>query len=380
MSAECLKKIALRTLIGIYLALGVYTQVGLMEILPLEQHLLADFLIYQRAAKDAALGVDPYEEKRIGAAFVYPPQSLLFFETAGVIQGRKSQAVVYTTINIAMLWFMTYAVIRHGKLTHADAWFFYPLALGFAPFLELLHIGQVNQFVAFGLFLMFTFATQMPWLAGLGLGWAAMLKVTPAVFIAYLLITKQWKAIAATAITILIFTLITWIRYGADPFFNYVEALRSMLRQFPDGLESHSLFAVINRFIDIHEYAPILQMGLNIYLVLILASGALSMYINRTDLFFVVLGVGVTMTPNLLWYHHYVFLLLPLFVLMRISRLDARIVTWCLVGFIIIQMDRFYLTAGLLIHIFAHLTILGLIVYQIDVAWKQYGYKTALPA
>jgi hypothetical protein len=227
---------------------------------------------------------------------------------------------------------------------------------------------------------MFTFATQMPWLAGFGLGWAAMLKVTPIVFAAYLVITKQWKAIAATAITILIFTLITWTRYGTASFVNYVEVLRSMLGQFPDGLESHSLFAVINRFIDIHQYAPILQTGLNIYFILILASGVLSMYINRTDFFFVVLGIGVTMTPNLLWYHHYVFLLLPLFVLMQISRLDARIVTWCLLGFIIIQIDRFYLTAGLLIHIFAHLTILGLIAYQVHLAWKQYHGRAALPA
>ncbi|HKJ37318.1 MAG TPA: hypothetical protein VJ972_00960, partial [Anaerolineales bacterium] len=86
MNRERIKRIIFRSLIGIYLALGIFTELGLMEILPLKQHLLADFSIYQRAAIDAALGIDPYIETRIGSAFVYPPQSLLFFEAFGIMQ------------------------------------------------------------------------------------------------------------------------------------------------------------------------------------------------------------------------------------------------------------------------------------------------------
>ncbi|HKJ39400.1 MAG TPA: glycosyltransferase family 87 protein, partial [Anaerolineales bacterium] len=286
------------------------------------------------------------------------------------------KAILFAVINITMLLFMTYGIIRYAKLKQADAWFLYPLALGFAPFLELLHVGQVNQFIEFCIFLMFIFAMQAPWLAGFGLGWAAMLKATPAVFLAYLFIARKWKALATTAATILFFTFLTWIRYGSVIFVNYVDAFRLLLGQFPDGLESHSLFAVINRLIDIHEQAPLLQAGLNFYLILILASGVISHYIGRTDLFFVTLGMGIALTPNLLWYHHYVFLLLPLFVLMCWSGLHPRVVAWCLLGFIIIQLDRFHLTGGLLIHFFGHITILGLIGYQASLAQNLYKNKT----
>lgn len=375
MNQESLKRILFRGFIGIYIVLGVYTELGLMEILPLKSFFLQDFLIYLRATRDAVNGVDPYLEKRIGAAFLYPPQSLLFFEAFAHIPNRTIMAGVFFIVNIAMLIAMTYGVIKYFKLSQADAWFLYPLALGFAPFLELLHIGQVNQFIEFGLFLMFAFATQTPWLAGLGLGWAAMLKVTPAVFLAYLFLSKKWKAIGATIGTALAFSVLTWMRYGRDFFFSYIDAFRSVLSQFPDGLESHSFFAVVNRFVDIHAYTTTIQTALNIYLLLIIASGLLSYYMKDMDLYFVVLGIGVTLTPNVLWYHHYIFLLLPLFVLMCRFNLDLRIVTWCLLGFIIIQLDRFYLTGGLLIHLFGHLTIVGVIGYQISLARKQLQQK-----
>lgn len=366
------KKIALRVFIGIYFALGIYTQLGLMEILPIQKSFLQDFSIYERAAKDVAIGKDPYSEKRIGVAYLYPPQSLLVFEAFGRIEEPVVKACLFMLVNIVMLIYMTHGIIKHYNLTFSDAWFLYWLALGFAPFLELLYLGQVNEFVEFGLFLAFVYAVSMPWLAGVGLGWAIMLKITPIVFLAYLFICKRWKAIAATLGTILFFTLLAWMRYGTLPFRSYTGAFHSMVGQFPNGLESHSLFSVIDRFVDVGKYAPAAQIGLNVYLLLILATGVLGYYIHDADLFFATLGIAVTLTPNLLWYHHHIFLLLPLFILICRSRLHLLVTAWCLLGFIIIQIDRFYLTAGLLIHIFGHLTIMALIVYQIHLARVRY--------
>ncbi len=351
-----------------------------MDFLPLPKYFLADYFIYERAANDAVLGQDPYLDKNIGTAFVYPPPSILFFEAFSQIEARTVKIAVFAAVNIAMLVYMVYGTIRHYKLTQSSAWFLYPLALGFAPFLELLHVGQVNQFVEFGLFLVFVYSTQLPWLAGFGLGWAAMLKVTPLVFTVYLFLTKRWKALAFTVGTILLFTVLAWLRYGSAPFFNYVDAFRSILGQFPDWMESHSLFAKIDQYADIDRHASALQTGLNLYLLLILASGLVSYYAGTLDLFFVVTGMAVTLTPNLLWYHHYVFLLLPFFILMCWSRLNPRVTAWCLLGFLIIQLDRWYLTTGLLIHIFTHLTILGLVIYQVNLAYRKYRQSRKQPA
>lgn len=380
MNAGPLKKVSLQAFIAVYLAFGLYTEFGLMDFLPLPKYFLADYFIYERAANDAALGKDPYLDKKIGTAFVYPPQSILFFEAFSRVGARTVKIAVFAVLNIAMLTFMVYRTIRHYNLPQSGAWFFYPLALGFAPFLELLHVGQVNLFVAFGLFLAFVYPAQLPWLAGFGLGWAAMLKVTPLVFTVYLFLARQWKALVFTAGTILLFTLLAWMRYGSAPFFNYVDAFRSILGQFPDWMESQSLFAKIDRYVDVESRASALQTGLNLYLLLILASGLISRYAGTLDLFFAVTGMAVTLTPNLLWYHHYVFLLLPFFILMCWSRLNPRVVAWCLFGFLLIQLDRWYLTTGLLIHIYTHLTILGLVIYQVKLAYRKYRENQIQPA
>ena len=40
-------------------------------------------------------------------------------------------------------------------------------------------------------------------------------------------------------------------------------------------------------------------------------------------------------------------------------------VAWCLAGLLVIQVDREQLTYGLLIHIFGHLCLLSLLVWQL---------------
>lgn len=363
--SELLRRILWRTLIGIYLLLGIYTEIGLIQMKPLPETFLDDFAIYERAAKDAVQGKDPYSETNIGSAFLYPPQSLLFFEIFNLIRQRTVQIWFFFLVNIGLMTYMVYGVIKYYKLSQSQAWFLYPLALGFAPFLEVLHVGQVNQFVEFGLFLTFVYSASLPILAALGLSIAILFKVTPVVFALYLFVTKKWKALVAAVAIILFISFLAWIRYGGPIFGRYLEVFRYLLGQFPSGFISHSLFAVINRLWPIESYATILNSGLRIYLLLVMASSLISYYTGNMNLFFVVVGLAVTLTSNVLWYHHYVFFLLPLLILMCWSRLNPYVVAWCLLGFIIIQIDRFYLTAGLLIHIFGHTTVIALLAYQI---------------
>jgi hypothetical protein len=67
------------------------------------------------------------------------------------------------------------------------------------------------------------------------------------------------------------------------------------------------------------------------------------------------------LSPNILWYHHYVFFLLPLLIWMTWQRQNNLVMLWCLTGMLIIQFDYFLLTGGLLIHLFGHFSILALL-------------------
>ena len=79
---------------------------------------------------------------------------------------------------------------------------------------------------------------------------------------------------------------------------------------------------------------------------------------------FLVIGFLGAVMPNILWYHHYVFLLLPVVVWLAWTRMEPRVLLWCLAGLTAIQIDRWELTQGLLAHAFAHLSALGLLVWQ----------------
>jgi len=60
-----------------YLVLGFYTELKLIGVKPLPEKLIEDFHYYRRAYSNAQETGDPYQEREIGMAFLYPPPSLL---------------------------------------------------------------------------------------------------------------------------------------------------------------------------------------------------------------------------------------------------------------------------------------------------------------
>jgi len=114
-----------------------------------------------------------------------------------------------------------------------------------------------------------------------------------------------------------------------------------------------------------NQYQTIQHILVAYIIIIILMSNAL-FYFGKQDRepAFIITAIGMIISSNILWYHHYVFVLLPLLIWMGWSRLDWRAVAWCLLGLLVIQIDRYELTGGLLIHIFCHISILILLIRQ----------------
>jgi hypothetical protein len=72
---------------------------------------------------------------------------------------------------------------------------------------------------------------------------------------------------------------------------------------------------------------------------------------------FILTALGMMLAPNILWYHHYVFMLLPLLVWMAWKGLDKSIVIWCCLLLLIVQIDRRVPPYGLAIHLFSNITM-----------------------
>lgn len=398
---------ARRILIGLgvflYLTLGLYTELRFTQLRPIPDSLLEDFRYYQRALADALDGRNPYEIRDIGPAFLYPPPVLLVVELFSAISPFRLMASVYILLNIALLLLMTYGIACHYGYTLNKVWYWFPLVLGFAPFLELLHIGQINMITQFGIFLLFLGETSSPILAGSGLGLAIVTKLTPLIFLGYLLIHRRFKVIAVTIGVVCALSLFALARYGPQPFLSYPGVLQRLLSEFPLGTNSQSLVAKLavantpefQRFLQqlppgwqlpllrlVSSFTAFIQAihtGLTIYLALIVVlSGIATLFLKEREPFFIVVALAMMLSPNILWYHHYVFILLPLLVWMAWSRLNRCVVLWCLAGLFIIQIDRRYLTYGLLIHLFAHASLLLILGQQIGQLYRLFKPRAAL--
>jgi sugar lactone lactonase YvrE len=353
--------------------LGLYTELKFVETKPLPSLLLEDFGYYRRSLLTAIGGGDPYAIRTIGTGFLYPPTALLVIELFAHISSFLAQASIYSVINILILLLMVAGVARRYGYSINTIWWWFLLALGFAPFLATVHLGQINMITQFGIFLMFFGETSAPVLAGMGLSLGIITKVTPLVFLGYLFINKRFKVIVAAIASTLALCLLAGFRYGFRHFITYLDVFQGMLHQFPGGTNSASLVAKLTYFFpsivpNLQTTLETAQRNLTLYiLVVILLSGVLAFLLGQREPFFIITNLGMMLAPNVLWYHHYVLLLLPLLVWLAWSRLRPSVVLWCMAGLTLTQIDNEWsLTHGFLTQVIGHTSILFLLAWQMN--------------
>jgi hypothetical protein len=87
-----------------------------------------------------------------------------------------------------------------------------------------------------------------------------------------------------------------------------------------EPVDSRSPLVPVVRFFTA-EYLAIHRLLTACLLLAIVASGLLTYFGKQPrEPLFIVTALGMTLSPNVMWYHHYVFLLLPLFIWMGWSR------------------------------------------------------------
>lgn len=364
----------------LYVFLGCATELEFAKGTPLPGTLFVDFSIYERTLVYALNGESPYAILNIGQGFLYPPSALFLVELFFYIRPFALKVFIYSSINILLLIWMVYGLANYYGYTGKQVWYWYVICMGFAPFLELLHLGQINIFVLFGLFLLFMYTEGLPNLGGFGWAMAVLTKVSPLPFLIYLFALRKWKTIAFAVSMILLILGLSVLRYGFNGVVEYPTVLMYITHQFPLFTNTQSLVAKVfwlqeylyfkygvapTPLVYLAENIEFTQQLINLYIMTLILISAFLLYLGRQkrEYLFMITALGVMLLPNVMWYHHYVFILLPLLIWMGFTRLNPWVTAWCLLGFLIIQIDRFELTYGLLIHIFSHITI-WLVMFQ----------------
>ena len=384
----------------LYITLGIHTELRFADLQPIPEYVFKDFSCYEQALDQALKGKNPYAKKFIGTSFLYPPPAFFIIEFFHFFDPLLFKISFFSACNLALMIALVFGISRHYRCPGGDVWYWYVLCLASAPFFEMLHVGQINLIVMFGIFLMFVWADTIPLLSGAGLGLAIVSKVSPALFFCDLLINRRFRILAGCISAILVLFLASASRYGIEPVIEYPKRLLLLTQQFPVDIQtnnSQSLVAVLSaadsapfrenlaavpddllnlvcsagRFAASHQ--ELVQICLLLYiLAVIIASALITACCGQPrEPSFIISALGMALSPNIMWYHHYVFILLPLLVWMGWRRRNRRILAWCLLGLLIIQMDRKFLTCGLLIHAFGHVSLLTILWGQLcSLRWR----------
>ena len=359
-----------------YLIAGFYTELRLL-LDKIPKLLFEDFLIYQKAVELTFKGVNPYVTTGTRSTFFYPPPSLLVVEVFSHIKPLLLRVATYSAVNILFLVLIVRGVAKKYGYSIRETWYWYVLCLCFAPFLELLTIGQINLITMFGIFLMFYWENEYPILSGFSLAVAVITKLTPILLFGYLFFNRKFKIMLATIAWILASIGLTALRYGPSPLVLYPRAFQDLSDTFVLNKNSQSLVAKIVTIANSNEASPVstfiidnyrhIQTGLMAYLFIMICLSLLFAFLGkqRQEPALIITLLAMMLSPNVMWYHHYIFILLPMLIWMGWSRLDKRVVAWCLLGFFIIQLDRWFPPYGLLIHIFSHISLISILVWQI---------------
>lgn len=179
------------------------------------RHGYFDLSVYYGAIRYWASGHDIYGYVRPHAeyGFTYPPFAALVMLPMAVLPWRVAIAINVTLTVLASAAVLHWLVDPIARRQGWTRWFALAiaavLAAAFEPMRETVNFGQVNMvlvvLVLADLLLLVAPARR---LAGIGIGLATAIKLTPGIFVLYLLVTRRWRAAGVAVLTASAATLV----------------------------------------------------------------------------------------------------------------------------------------------------------------------------
>ena len=176
-----------------------------------------DFASYYYAVQVAADGGDPYDNGALAAKakkdrtrsdvhpYFYPPPFLLTmgwalpFSLPTAYKGMLllNELLLFGCVGAALCWY------------RVAPWAAAAVLGLYSPIPDNAWMGQANLLALLPMLVGLAVAERRPWLGGVLVGFAAMLKMSPALFLVYWAMRGRWKAVAAAVVTAVASTLVT---------------------------------------------------------------------------------------------------------------------------------------------------------------------------
>lgn len=257
--------------------------------------------------------------------FTYPPFAAVAMLPMALV-GLRTAIVLCLGLNLAAL--AAVLCVLAGPRLRRYGWFGTSLVLCalalFEPLRDTFSFGQVNLLLlALVLTDAWLLSTGRARWAGVGIGLAAAIKLTPAIFIGMLLLARRWRAAGlATAVAAAATAAAAWIAPSASRFY-WTEALWDTSRIGRlDYVSNQSLQGVLARLVAPHEPSRA------VWALLVLGVLCVWAWRVRTaaraedwTAAFALTGLTACLVSPITWVHHLVWLLPSFAVLLRHRRL-----------------------------------------------------------
>jgi hypothetical protein len=314
-----------------------------------------DFYLYYLAAYGFTHGADVYGSvnwerlaREVGITYYAPPYRY----------PPLTAELVWPLLLFPPRWAALVWLIASALAFAVSAWllgrssrspFGMALALGlllfFVPPLTTLHAGQVNGFLLLALALaLYAFARERPHWVGAGVAIGTLLKLVPVAHLAYLGWRRQWRAMLAGVIVVVLLLGSAVPLVGWSGFASYARnffALGSAGILMPTG-SSQSISSFFARLLLPGEGrwyladAPQLARWLGTIVSVLLVLATVALCWPRGDparlfaLEFALVTTAISMLTPYVWYHQLAVLLIPFFVLAERALAQPRL-RWILV-------------------------------------------------
>lgn len=179
-----------------------------------QKHNFFDLKIYWASVRwwlDGQPLYDYVQPRTGGLGFTYPPFAALCLLPFAVVPLGAAQALIFVTtaaaVTVTTWWLVAPVAERHGWPRWYALALAVPLVCALEPVRETVGFGQVNMLLVVLLLADVRALARGGRWAGVGIGLAAAIKITPALFIVYLLVTRRWRAAAVATGTAVAATL-----------------------------------------------------------------------------------------------------------------------------------------------------------------------------
>ncbi|MGY1651574.1 glycosyltransferase 87 family protein [Geodermatophilus sp. SYSU D01119] len=267
---------------------------------------------------DFTYGRSPY-------GFTYPPFAALLVLPMALLP-YPVVAAGHVLLNVVVLaglawWLLTPLARRHGWPL-PWAWVLaLPLLFVLEPVRETMGFGQVNLFlVALVLADVAALRRGSRW-AGVGIGLAAAVKLTPGLFVVWLLLTRRFRAAAVATGTAAAATLLAFAVVPGTSWRFWTETLWQTERVGKlDKTSNQSLLGALARLTDPAEPPRLVWALLAAAALAFVLTRAVRVALRGDDLAGVALtGLAACLVSPISWSHHFVWLVPALVVLVDVA-------------------------------------------------------------